>query len=81
MMGCQGNRHFRRTDPCAVPAGMLAAPGIIDQLGELRYEFKEPLVPDGSNFVGAYPSFQCTPHDKAIQRTCDWFGQQLSLGR
>ncbi|PKB82386.1 MAG: hypothetical protein BZY88_04760 [SAR202 cluster bacterium Io17-Chloro-G9] len=51
------------------------------ELGELRYEFKDPLVLDGSKFVGAYPSFEFTPHEEAIQRTCEWFGQRLTLGR
>ena len=50
-------------------------------LGELRYEFKQPLVLDGSKFAGAFPSFQFTPHEEAIQHTCEWFGQRLTLGR
>ena len=50
-------------------------------MGQLRYEFKEPLVLDGSKFAGACRSFQFTPHEEAIQRTCEWFGQRLSLGR
>jgi len=50
-------------------------------LGQLRYEFNEPLVLDGSKFAGAYRSFQFTPHEGVIQRTCEWFGQRLTLGR
>ncbi len=51
------------------------------EFGQSRYEFKEPLVLDGGKFAGAYRSFQFTPHEEAIQQTCQWFGRRLTLGR
>lgn len=53
--------------------------GIFDgharELGELMYEFEEPLILDGSKFARAFPSFRYTPHDEAIRHTLEWFRQ------
>ena len=72
MLGTRGNGLFRIFSSFGGGSG---------GLGELGYEFKQPLVLDGSKFAGAYPSFQFTPHEEAIQRTCEWFGQRLTIGR
>ncbi len=45
------------------------------EMGELLYEFEEPLILDGGKFARAFPSFWYTPHTEAIRRTLEWFRQ------
>jgi nucleoside-diphosphate-sugar epimerase len=45
------------------------------EMGELLYEFEEPLILDGGKFAQAFPSFGYTPHTEAIRRTLEWFRQ------
>lgn len=45
------------------------------EMGELMYEFEEPLILEGGKFARAFPSFGYTPHNEAIRQTLGWFRQ------
>jgi len=47
------------------------------EMGELLYQFAQPLVLDGSKFARRFPDFHYTPHDEAIRKTVDWY-EELS---
>jgi len=40
---------------------------------ELPYNYYEPFVLDGSEFIEAFPSSPYTPHEEAIAKTYRWF--------
>lgn len=50
------------------------------EMGELMYEFEEPLVLDGAKFGRAFPAFRYTPHPDAARLTSDWFRRRLGVG-
>lgn len=51
------------------------------EMGELMYEFEEPLVLDGTKFARAFPSFTYTPHEKAMRQTIEWFRSRSTMPR
>lgn len=48
------------------------------EMGELMYEFEEPLVLDGGKFARAFPAFRYTPHPEAVSLTSDWFRRRMA---
>ena len=46
---------------------------------ELPYNYYDPFVLDGSEFVEAFPSTTYTPHEEAIATTYKWFDDRLRV--
>ncbi len=44
---------------------------------ELPYNYYDPFVLDGSEFMEAFPSMAYTPHDEAIGKTYRWYEARL----
>ncbi len=70
-IGARGRTFFRL-------AG-LVAPRISD-VAEVLYQFEQPFVLDGAKFAAAYPDFEYTPHDVAIQDTVNWYRAYFNAG-
>ena len=43
---------------------------------ELRYEFEEPLVLDGSKYTATFGPFPAISHEEGIHTTMDWFREK-----
>ncbi|PJF46765.1 MAG: NAD-dependent dehydratase, partial [Chloroflexi bacterium] len=63
-IGARGRAFFRL-------AGLVAPR--IREVAEVLYQFEQPFVLDGAKFAAAYPDFEYTPHDVAIQDTVNWY--------
>lgn len=46
---------------------------------KLPYDYRQPLVVDGSDFSRAFPAFAFTPHEVAIAETLEWYRSRLSV--
>ncbi len=64
--------HIRRLSESTVHMKSLVDPETQEFL-EFRYLYERPQMLDGSRFAAAFPDFEYTPHEVAIERTLRWF--------
>ena len=47
------------------------------EMGELLYQYENPLILDGRKFAAAFPDFRFTPHADAIRQSVEWYKEML----
>ena len=69
----------------AVGRGFLQLAGLFTssarEMTDLVNEFDRQSVLDGGKFANSFPNFKYTPHEDAIRRTGNWFGQHVAVRR